>query len=244
MSESASTGGSSASGSDSKSGSGSAVISSPKSGTETWDRSSAASSKASSMNASKGSRSRTRRGKSGQEVDFATAKIGFLGAGKVSESIVNGLINVAKVDPGRIYISAPSTKNSGRLKEKGCHVTKRNIDLFARYDCDIVFLACHGSVISQCYKTGGRRPHPLTVNFIPNMKHPLIILSCVSGFNCKEIKKVLLNPEHPDKYMLQMHRVVVNSASSYGVGIACVDVDPDSSKLSGQCHRSSTCVWF
>ena len=248
MSESASNSGSGATGGGSKSGSGSAiksaVISSSKSGAGMSSaKSSTASSKASSLNASEASRSTTsgRRGKGRtQEVDLATAKIGFLGAGKVTESIVSGLINVAKVDPDRIYIAAPTTKNSAKFKEKGCHVTKRNIDLFARYDCNIVFLACHGAVVAQCYKTGGTRPHPLTVNFIPNMKHPLIILSCVSGFDCKQIKKVLLNPEHPHKYMLEMHRVVVNSASSYGVGIACVDVDPDSSKLSGQYHPVST----
>lgn len=244
MSESASTGGSGATGGGSKSGSGSAI----KSGAgESSAKSSTASSKV-SLNTSKSSRSSSRsrtngrRGKGRikevvQEVDFATAKIGFLGAGKVTESVVNGLINVAKVEPDRIYIAAPTTRNSAKFKEKGCHVTKRNIDLFARYDCNIVFLACHGAVVAECYKMGGTRPHPLTVNFIPNMKHPLIILSCVSGFNCKQIKKVLLNPEHPHKYMLEMHRVVINSTSSYGVGIACVDVDPDSNKLSGQ-YRS------
>lgn len=248
MSETSSAGGSSAGGTSSASGGGSksgsaiksAVISSSKSAAGMSSKSSAASSKASSVAGSKASRSSTggRRSKKGtQEVDLSTAKIGFLGAGKVTESIVTGLINVAKVEPNRIYIAAPTTKNSAKFKEKGCHVTKRNIDLFARYDCNIVFLACHGAVVAQCYKMGGTRPHPLTVNFIPNMKHPLIVLSCVSGFDCQQIKKVLLNPEHPHKYMLEMHRVVINSASSYGVGIACVDVDPDSNKLSGELYR-------
>lgn len=248
MSDTSSAGGSSAGSKSSASGAGgskagsgsaikSAVISSSKSAAGMSSKSGASSSKASSLGGSKASRSSAagRRSKTSrtQEVDLATAKIGFLGAGKVTESIVTGLINVAKVEPNRIYIAAPTTKNSAKFKEKGCHVTKRNIDLFARYDCNIIFLACHGAVVAQCYKMGGTRPHPLTVNFIPNMKHPLIIMSCISGFDCNQIKKVLLNPEHPHKYMLEMHRVVINSASSYGVGIACVDVDPDSNKLSG-----------
>ncbi|KAK4337137.1 hypothetical protein RND71_043355 [Anisodus tanguticus] len=47
-----------------------------------------------------------------------------------------------------------------------------------------------------------------------------------------EIKQTLLNPEHPDKYKLEMHRVMLNSACAYGLGICAIDVEPDSSKLS------------
>lgn len=87
-------------------------------------------------------------------------------------------------------------------------------------------------VINECFKHGGLRPMALTVNYIPNMKHTLYILSLISGFNLDQIKQTLLNPEHPDKYKLEMHRVMLNSACAYGLGICAIDVEPDSSKLS------------
>lgn len=83
----------------------------------------------------------------------------------------------------------------------------------------------------MCYKNGGLRPQALTVNYIPNMKHTIYILSLISGYNLDQIKAVLLNPEHPDKYSLEMHRVMLNSACAYGLGICAIDVEPDSSKL-------------
>lgn len=178
---------------------------------------------------SKKSRSKTRSPK--KPLELSEAKIGFIGAGKICESTVTGLINYGKIAANKIYIAAPSDKNSNKLKELGCHTTKRNIDIFARYDCDIIFLSVHGAVISNCYKQGGLRPHPLTVNYIPNMRHPIYVLSLVSGFNLNQIKDVLLNPEHPDKYLLEMHRIMINSAAAYGLGVCCVDVEPDSNKL-------------
>jgi pyrroline-5-carboxylate reductase len=166
-------------------------------------------------------------------VDFSNAKIGFVGAGKMTESLIQGLITYGKVEASRLHVSAPSTKNLERLKQQfsGLHVSKRNIDIFGKYDCDIVFVAVHGSVIKNCYKLGGQRPAPLTTNFIPNMKHPLYILSLVSGYDLNSIKACLLNPEHPEKYMLEMHRIVINCSCAYGLGICAVDCEPDSKKL-------------
>ncbi|CAM6031401.1 unnamed protein product, partial [Sphagnum compactum] len=172
-------------------------------------------------------------GKSEKAVDFLTAKIGFLGAGKITGSILNGLINYGKVEASRLYVAAPTTKNLERLKQQynGLHVTRRNIDIFGKYDCEIVFIAVHGSVVKNCYKMGGSRPHPLTTNFIPNMKHPIYILSLVSGYDCNQIKACLLNPEHPEKYLLEMHRIMINCSCAYGLGICAVDCEPDSKKL-------------
>ncbi|RWS16448.1 pyrroline-5-carboxylate reductase-like protein 1, partial [Dinothrombium tinctorium] len=150
--------------------------------------------------------------KTNRVIELSSAKIGFIGAGRIAESIVQGLINYGKINQKQIFVAAPSDKNSIRMKELGCTTTKRNIDIFARYDCDIVFLCVHGGVIQNCYKMGGLRPHPLTVNYIPNMRHPLVILSLISGFDLSQIKAVLLNPEHPDKYILEMHRIMINSA--------------------------------
>jgi len=166
------------------------------------------------------------------KVELTEAKIGFLGAGKMAMAIIQGLIKYAKVDPKKIHVSAKTTKNLEAMKGIGCHITKRNYDIFAKYDCDVVFLCFHGSVIKQCYKTGGSRPHPLTTNYIPNMKHPLYVLSLVSGVTLDQIKACLLNPEHPEKYILEMHRICLNTASAYGIGLGAIDVEADDKKCS------------
>lgn len=171
--------------------------------------------------------------RSKQPADVYTAKIGFVGAGKVSESIVNGLVVYGKVDPKRIHVSAPSSNNTDRLRQNysGLKVSKRNLDIFGKFDCDIIFIAVNGNVIRNLYKLGGSRPAPLTTNYIPNMKHPFFVLSLVTGYEIKSIKDVLLNPEHPDKYMLEIHRIMLNCAAAYGLGVCAVDVEPDSKKL-------------
>ena len=180
-------------------------------------------------NSSRGSSSRAGGGAS---ADVGNLKIGFLGAGKMTDSLVRGLTKYGNIKPNQIFVAAPSNKNSSKFKEMGCTVTKRNIDLFGRFACDVVFLACHGSVIAQCYSAGGTRPHPLTVNYIPNLRKPIRILSLVTGWNLEQIKQVLLNPEHPKKYQLEIHRIAVNPAVAYGVGIGSIDCDPESKKVS------------
>lgn len=104
------------------------------------------------------------------------ARIGFIGSGKMTESIVCGLVNHAKIDPSRMAISAPTTNNTDRLKTqfKGLMVTKRNLDIFGKYESDIVFIAVNGNVIRHLYKLGGVRPAPLCTNYIPNLKKQLV----------------------------------------------------------------------
>ena len=141
--------------------------------------------------------------KSKKAADVNSAKIGFVGAGKISESIINGLVVYGKVDPKRIFVAAPSNNNTDKLKQnyQGLKVTKRNLDIFGKHDCDIIFLAVNGNVIRNLYKLGGSRPAPLTTNYIPNMKHPFYVLSLITGYEIKALKDVLLNPEHPEKYV-------------------------------------------
>ena len=150
----------------------------------------------------------------------------------MTQSLVTGLTKHGGVRPQQICVSAPTAKNSAALKALGCHVTKRNIDLFGRFACDVVFLCCHGKVIADCFSSGGTRPHPLCVNFIPNLKKPIHVLSLVAGWDLDAIKAVLLNPEHPKKYKLEAHRISANTAVAYGVGIVSVDVEPSCKKLS------------
>lgn len=167
------------------------------------------------------------------DLDLAQARIGFLGAGKMTESIVEGLIKFGNIPSKHIFVAAPSRKNLAPFKEKGCHVSRRLLDIFARYDCDVVFFCFHGSVVKKCYKQGGHeRPFPITTNYIPNNRHPLYLLSLVSGVTLGHLKKCLLNPDHPHKYVLEMHRIMVNTAVAEGVGICGIDCDPDSSRLS------------
>ena len=173
-----------------------------------------------------------KKGRKKGELELSTARIGFLGAGKMTESLVEGLIKYVQVPAKHIFVAAPSAKNLETFKARGCHVSKRLIDVFARYDCDVVFFCFHGSVVRKAFKAGGSRPFPITTNYIPNMKHPIYFLSLVSGVTVSELKKVLLNPEHPGKYKLEAHRVMVNTAVAQGVGICAVDCDPDSNRLS------------
>ena len=178
--------------------------------------------------------------KSKTSKDTGNSRIGFIGAGKVTESIINGLVIFGNVNPNRIYVSAPSLTNTDRLKSyhHGLKTTKRNLDIFAKFDCEIVFIAVNGNVMLNLYKLGGIRPAPITTNYIPNMKHRLFVLSLVTGYDIKAIKDVLLNPEHPDSYDLEAHRIVMNCGAGYGMGICAIDCDPDDSKKLGQPVRS------
>lgn len=107
----------------------------------------------------------------------SNARIGFIGSGKMTESIVTGLVNCAKIDPNRIAIAAPTNNNTDRLKIQfnGLKVTKRNLDIFGKYESDIVFVAVNGNVIRHLYKLGGVRPAPLCTNYIPNLKKQLVL---------------------------------------------------------------------
>lgn len=129
-------------------------------------------------------------------------------------------------------MAAPSSRGLERFKALGCRVTKRNYDIFGRYDCDIVFLCFHGHVVKHCYKLGGARPHPITTNYIPHQRHPIYILSLVSGISLSQIRACLLNPESSNRYVVEMHRVMMNTAVGHGLGICAIDCEPDSKKLS------------
>ncbi|XP_015785492.1 pyrroline-5-carboxylate reductase 3-like [Tetranychus urticae] len=179
-----------------------------------------------------GSNSKRKRSKSpSKPLELETAKLGFIGSGKMTESLVNGFIDYGKVDKKRIFISAPTEKNSIRFKEKGCNITKRNYDIFGKFDCDVIFICCPGSVVLDCLRDP-KRPHPLCTNFIPLTSKDKYIFSLVSGVKLTQLQTVLLNPDHKGKYIIEMHRIVINPACAYGLGICAIDVEPDSNKLS------------
>jgi pyrroline-5-carboxylate reductase len=197
----------------------------------TTDPSTMASSAETSNEETQKSSHKKKRSRSRKEINLETAKIGFVGAGKMAQSIVDGLLTHGNVKPEQIFVAAPSTKNLEYFKAKGIKTTKRLIEIFGRNDCDIIFFCMHGSVVKKAIRDGGKRPAPITTNYIPNMRHPIVFLSCVSGVSIEELKSVLLNPENPNKYKLEAHRIMANTAVSHGVGIVGIDCDPDSKKL-------------
>lgn len=150
----------------------------------------------------------------------------------MAESIVDGLLTHGNIRAEQLFVAAPSTKNLEYFKSKGIKTTRRLIDIFGKLDCDVIFFCFHGSVVKKAIRDGGKRPAPITVNFIPNMRHPIYFLSCVSGVTMDELKSVLLNPEKPAKYQLEAHRFMCNTSVSQGLGICAIDCDPDSKKLS------------
>lgn len=176
--------------------------------------------------------------------DASNAKIGFVGAGRLTTAVVGGLVAYGKIDPNRIFVSSPSAANSDVLKQTyaGLKTSKRNIDVFGRFDCDIIFIMVNGNIIRNLYKIGGNRPASLCTNYIPNMKHQIYILSCVTGFTIDQIKQCLLNPENPEKYSCEAHRIVINCAAAYGLGVCCTDVDPDSPQLAEPIRATLKCV--
>ncbi|RWS19295.1 pyrroline-5-carboxylate reductase-like protein 1 [Leptotrombidium deliense] len=150
----------------------------------------------------------------------------------MAESFVEGLINHLKLPAKQIYVSAPSTKNIERFKSLGCHHSRRMIDIFGKYGCNVIILACHGSAVKKCYADGGSYPRALLTNYIPHVPYPLYILSLVSGVTLEEVKKTLFNPEGgASKYKHEMHRIMFNAAVGYGTGMIAVDCEPDGKHL-------------
>lgn len=143
------------------------------------------------------------------------------------------MISTARIDPSQIFIASKSGRNLNNMRLKyNVWITKRNYDIFARMDCDIIFLCFHGFVVRNLYKNGGTRPMALTTNYIPNQRHPVYILSLVGGVSLNDVKHTLLNPDNPEKYKIEMHRLMLNASVAYGVGLGCVDVELDSKKCS------------
>jgi pyrroline-5-carboxylate reductase len=171
-------------------------------------------------------------------VDFSKAKIGFIGGGELTQILIQRLIICGKVQTSRLHVSAHSTKNLERLKRRfsGLHVSKRNIDIFSKFDCDIVFVTDDGSVIKNCHKNRRQRPAPLITDFMPTLRHPLYILSLVDGYDLNSIKACFV--KRPEKYPLEIHRIKFLPLSEGSDGscaddlcVCAVDCEPDSKKL-------------
>ncbi|XP_074601784.1 pyrroline-5-carboxylate reductase 3-like [Brevipalpus obovatus] len=165
-------------------------------------------------------------------LDVGKAKIGFVGAGHLAEAIVEGLIQHGKVEEKRIFLSAPSDRNLKKFQEKGCTVSKRNADIFGKFNCDVIFIACPYTAVADLVKDP-KRPQALCTNFISRRGRERFVLSLVPGIKLKLIEGVLLNPEHKDDYIIEFHRICMSPAVRYFNGCLCaIDVEPDSKSLS------------
>lgn len=152
-------------------------------------------------------------------------RIGLIGAGKMTEAIVNTLLNSLNFSPNLIYVASPSGRNLEMFKAKGCQTTKRNIDLFTRYFCHIIFINVFGGVIRYCYKLGGVKPFPLTISFVPATRHRYYLFSLVSGVSLEEIRDVIFNSDQLDKYQFEMHRVLLNVSCVTKTSICAIDCE-------------------
>ena len=167
------------------------------------------------------------------EADYETKnlkdiKIGIIGAGKLAYAIACGIIVHAGVSANNICVSAKTAKNLSKFREMGCEVTKRNYDIFTRFDCHIVFLCFNSSVIKQCYRIGSEdKPIPFTINYIPVPDHNLNVLSLISGVTSDQIFECLVNPRQTQEFTLAIHRLVLSTAVAYGrkCGFGAIDTD-------------------
>ena len=132
----------------------------------------------------------------------------------------------------QIFVAAKTNRNLDYFKsEYKVTTSTRMYDIFGYFDCDLIFLCIHGFVVRACYKNGGIRPMALATNYIPNNKHPLTIHSLVGGVSLDEIKQTLLDPDNPKKYIIKMHRIVLNTCVANCFGLGVIDVDGDSKDL-------------
>ncbi|RWS01330.1 pyrroline-5-carboxylate reductase-like protein 1 [Dinothrombium tinctorium] len=156
-----------------------------------------------------------------RQIDFASAKIGFVGAGLITRHLIDCLIGRMRIAPQRIYVSAPSTKNLSKLEALGCTVTTKNIQIFSKYKCELVFICCRGNAI---------KPKSLFLEEnIPIENYPSVVLSVVSQVKMDKIRS-FFNLESSLNYRIEFHRFVVDYAFTHGLGICIVDSDPCNEK--------------
>src|SRR5699024_1698182 len=144
--------------------------------------------RSSSSTATEAKPSRTKPGSRSSVKDISGARFGFIGAGRMAESIVKGLLKTEKVKPKQIFVAAKTTKNLDAFKVQGIATSTRSYDIFGKFDCDVIFMAVHGFVERNCFKLGGTRPLALTTNFIPSRKRPIYILSLIGGVSLVDLK--------------------------------------------------------
>lgn len=77
-------------------------------------------------------------------------QVGFLGAGKVAQTIATGLVRAGKIPPQLMMASAPSERNLKLLKNLGVRVTHSNKELVD--SCEVLFLAVKPHMVPTLLK--------------------------------------------------------------------------------------------
>ncbi|XP_075438115.1 pyrroline-5-carboxylate reductase 3 [Ascaphus truei] len=72
-------------------------------------------------------------------------RVGFIGAGKMAQGILEGMLLSGKIQAQNVLVSAPTDRNLGKLKGSGCCTTHCNNTVVS--DCKVVFLATKPHII-------------------------------------------------------------------------------------------------
>ncbi|KAM8966352.1 pyrroline-5-carboxylate reductase 3 [Pelodytes ibericus] len=71
--------------------------------------------------------------------------VGFIGAGKMAQGVLQGLILTGKIQPVDILVSAPSDRNLQQLGDRGFRTTHSNSAVVS--ECKVVFLATKPHIV-------------------------------------------------------------------------------------------------
>ena len=170
----------------------------------------------------------------GSNSNLANLKVGVVGAGSLAYALVCALVRWTPISATNIYVSSKCEKHLFRFKDKGCRVAEKSYEIFARFNCKIVFLCFHSSVIRQCYRLGGGdKPVPFTINYISRKSDEIDVLSLVSGVTTDQIIECLVDPEKSlTKSPISVYRLVINTSICYGprAGLSVVCAEPEQLK--------------
>lgn len=126
-----------------------------------------------------------------------------------------------------MFVSSKSGKNHLQFRIKNISTTKRSYDIFGQLKCNLVFLAIHGSVIRSLIQANGIVKPLLTGKYIPKQPNTVFILSLIGGVNLDQVKQTLINPNRPERYRLELYRIMLNYCCAYGKGIGVINVIPE-----------------
>lgn len=104
-------------------------------------------------------------------------KLGFIGAGNLGGSVVEGFINSKKISPSDVYIFDPNTEKTNFFKSKfGTNIEKEAADLFNI--ADIVFVAVKPYLMKE-----------VLTNIKPFIKNTTIV-SLAAGFTLEMMQEI------------------------------------------------------
>ncbi|RME17032.1 MAG: pyrroline-5-carboxylate reductase [Bdellovibrio sp.] len=122
-------------------------------------------------------------------------KIGFIGAGNMTQTVVGALIEAKKVKPSQIWVTNRTERKLQKMKsDYGVHILKNNEELIDT--CDIVFIAVKPQEIYACLE-------PIASSFEPHH----IVVSFAAGVTLSALQKLI-----PQTH--QLVRVIPNTPAS------------------------------